>query len=137
MPLTTSEPFQPPLAVQDVALVLDHASVELAPAATVIGFAVRVTVGAELAASVTVALAVLIWSAAETAVMITVALAGMADGAVYKPLLEIVPLVESPSVMPSTCHETAVLDVLETVAVNCAVFPSCKDIEAGEMLTAT
>jgi hypothetical protein len=44
-PLIGSEPLQPPEAVHDVALVEDQVSVDLAPLATVLGFAVRVTAG--------------------------------------------------------------------------------------------
>jgi hypothetical protein len=42
-------PDQPPDAVHAVALVLAHVNVELAPRATVLGFALRVTVGAGVA----------------------------------------------------------------------------------------
>ncbi len=45
-PLVASEPLQPPDAVQAVAFVLDHVNVEPAPAATLVGFAVNVTVTA-------------------------------------------------------------------------------------------
>ncbi len=45
-PLTGLVPDQPPDAVHAVALVLAHVNVELAPLATVLGFALRVTVGA-------------------------------------------------------------------------------------------
>jgi hypothetical protein len=55
VPLVASAPVQPPLAVQEVALVLDQVRVELAPDAMVVGLADRVTVGA--GATVTVALA--------------------------------------------------------------------------------
>lgn len=57
MPLVASVPVQPPLAVQEVALVLDHVRVELLPDAMVVGLADRVTVGAGTAVTVTVALA--------------------------------------------------------------------------------
>ena len=46
VPLVVSAPVQPPEAVHDVALVLDHVNVELPPEAMVVGFAVSVTVGA-------------------------------------------------------------------------------------------
>jgi hypothetical protein len=45
-PLTAMLPDQPPDAVQAVALVLAQVNVELWPLATVLGFALRVTVGA-------------------------------------------------------------------------------------------
>jgi hypothetical protein len=46
VPLVASAPVQPPEAVHEVAFVLDHVNVELAPEAIVVGFAVSVTVGA-------------------------------------------------------------------------------------------
>ena len=45
-PLAGSAPLQPPVAAQEVALLEDHVKVEAAPLATVLGLAVRVTVGA-------------------------------------------------------------------------------------------
>jgi hypothetical protein len=45
-PATDLFPVQPPEAVQAVALVEPHVNVELAPLATVVGFALSVTVGA-------------------------------------------------------------------------------------------
>ncbi len=45
-PLAALVPDQAPEAVQEVALVADQASVELLPLATVLGLAVKVTVGA-------------------------------------------------------------------------------------------
>jgi hypothetical protein len=53
-PLTARLPLQPPLAVQDVALVADHVNVELPPAVIDDGLACKVTVGAA-ADAVTVA----------------------------------------------------------------------------------
>jgi hypothetical protein len=46
VPLVASEPPQPPVAEQDVALVDDQLRVEAAPFATVVGLADNVTVGA-------------------------------------------------------------------------------------------
>ena len=46
MPLTALVPDQAPEAVQAVAFVDDHVSLELLPLATVLGLAIRVTVGA-------------------------------------------------------------------------------------------
>ncbi len=54
VPLTASVPDQPPLAVQEVALVLDQVRIELLPEAIVVGLAVSVAVG--VGAIVTVAL---------------------------------------------------------------------------------
>jgi hypothetical protein len=45
-PLGAIVPFQPPDATQEVALVEDHVNVEVPPLVTVVGLAVRVTVGA-------------------------------------------------------------------------------------------
>lgn len=47
-------PLQPPEAVQLVAFVEDHASIELPPEFTVVGFALKVTVGAAALPTVTV-----------------------------------------------------------------------------------
>ena len=55
VPLIASAPVQPPLAVQEVAFVLDQVRVELAPEEMVVGLADSVTVGA--GATVTVVLA--------------------------------------------------------------------------------
>lgn len=54
VPVSPFEPLQPPEAVQEVALVLDHVSVEEAPDFTLLGVALSVTVGA-LLETVTVA----------------------------------------------------------------------------------
>ena len=58
-PLMASLPDQPPDAVQEVALVADHVKVELAPLATVLGFALSLTVAVGAAVTVTVA----VWTA--------------------------------------------------------------------------
>jgi hypothetical protein len=58
VPLGPCVPLQPPEAVQDVALVELHVSVEAAPLATEVGFAVNVTVGA--GTTVTMAVATLL-----------------------------------------------------------------------------
>ena len=55
VPLVAASPVQPPVAVHEVALVLDQVNIELAPDAIVVGLAVSVTVG--VGATVTVALA--------------------------------------------------------------------------------
>jgi hypothetical protein len=54
-PLMASLPDQPPEAVQAVALFADQLKVELAPLATVLGFALSVTVAVGAAVTVTVA----------------------------------------------------------------------------------
>jgi hypothetical protein len=45
VPLVACEPLQLPLAVQEVAFVDDHVRVVVAPSTTLVGLAVRVTVG--------------------------------------------------------------------------------------------
>src|SRR6266446_4662078 len=59
-------------------------------------------------------------SACAVAVTVTCAGFGTVAGAVYSPLLEMVPL-EAP---PAMLHVTAVFDVPVTVAVNCCVLPA-------------
>jgi hypothetical protein len=53
-PLTGWLPDHAPEAVQEVALVEDHVKMELPPLATVLGFALKVTVAACLGFTVTV-----------------------------------------------------------------------------------
>jgi hypothetical protein len=48
-PLVASLPFQPPEALQEVALLEDQVKVDLPPLLTVVGFALNVTVGAAFA----------------------------------------------------------------------------------------
>jgi hypothetical protein len=55
VPAAASVPLQPPDAVHDVALVELHVSVEVPPAGTLVGFAFKVAVGAEVTVTVTVA----------------------------------------------------------------------------------
>jgi hypothetical protein len=52
-----SVPDQEPLAVHEVEFVLDQVSVDVPPAATLVGFAVKVTVGVPAGRTVTVTLA--------------------------------------------------------------------------------
>jgi hypothetical protein len=52
--MVPSAPLQPPAAVQELALVEDHVSVDLAPLAMVFGLALKLTTGAG-AVTVTVA----------------------------------------------------------------------------------
>jgi hypothetical protein len=58
VPLVAIVPLQPPVAVHEVALVELHVSVDAAPLATEVGFAIKVTVGA--GTTVTVAVATLL-----------------------------------------------------------------------------
>jgi hypothetical protein len=83
--------------------------------------------------TVTAALAVLVESASLVAV--TVCEPAVA-GAVYSPLVEMVPAVELPPGTPSTDHCTPVLVVPVTVAVNCFVVLAVTLAEVGVMLTA-
>jgi len=62
-------------------------------------------------------------SAADTALTVTVAGAGRVAGAVYTPLLEILPTVELPPLIPLTSQVTAVFVVFSTAAVNAWVAP--------------
>lgn len=76
-------------------------------------------------------------SASETAVIVAVKVDETVDGAVYIPDEEIVPTVELPPLTPLTCHVTAVLDVLVTVALKAWLPPAFKDTLAGVTATAT
>jgi hypothetical protein len=44
VPLVASVPVQPPLAVQEVAFVLDQVNIELLPDAMVVGFATKLAI---------------------------------------------------------------------------------------------
>jgi hypothetical protein len=70
-------------------------------------------------------------------VTVTVPPAGTVAGAVYKPPVVIVPVVEFPPVAPFTCQVTAVFDVFVTVAVNCCVNPTCTLAVVGAIATVT
>ncbi len=70
--------------------------------------------------TVTVADADFVESACEVAVTVACGGFGTVAGAVYSPLLEMVPF-EAP---PATLQATAVFDVPVTVAVNCCVLPT-------------
>jgi hypothetical protein len=73
---------------------------------------------------VTVALAVADCTALETAVTVTVLGVGTAEGAVYKPVVLIVPWVESPPVTLLTCQMTETSVGPTTVARNCCDAPT-------------
>ena len=62
-------------------------------------------------------------SACDTAVMVKSAGVGTEAGAVYRPLLEMVPNSALPPEIPLTDQATVVLPVFETVALNCWVNP--------------
>jgi hypothetical protein len=77
------------------------------------------------------AVAIFVGCACEIAAMVTVAGEGMAAGAVYRPVASILPCVDSPPVVPLTCHVTAVLEVLVTAAVNFVVPETGTEVLAG------
>ena len=62
--------------------------------------------------------AVRLVSASDTTVTVAVRFEETVEGAVYIPAAEIVPTVEFPPATPLTCHVTAVLEVLVTMALN-------------------
>jgi hypothetical protein len=76
----------------------------------------KVTVGVVI---VTTAAAALVVSACEVAVMVCCTLAGITVGAVYSPLVLIVPIWAFPPTVWFTAQVTAVLVEPVTVAVNC------------------
>jgi len=84
------------------------------------------------AVTVTLALALLEESAALVAVTVWLP---AAEGAVYRPLAEMVPALLLPPATPSTDQLTVVLLLLLTVAENCTAPPAATVAEAGEMLT--
>jgi hypothetical protein len=86
--------------------------------------------------TVTVALAEFVETEALCAVTVT-ALVGAIEGALYKPVEEIVPTDKFPPTIPSTSQFTAVLVVPETVAVNCCESPTCTLALPGEIVTDT
>jgi len=71
------------------------------------------------AVTVSAAVADLVESAWAMAVTVTLAGLGTADGAVYRPEVEMVPCVESPPVTLLTCQVTSIFVEPVTVAVNC------------------
>jgi hypothetical protein len=68
-------------------------------------------------------------SACKTAVIVTFP---AAPGAVYRPVLVIVPVAALPPATPFTSHVTAVFDALAMLAVNCCGPPGATFAEAGE-----
>ena len=87
--------------------------------------------------TVTLALADLLVSAAESAVTLTVFGLGAVAGAVYRPLWLTVPIVLLPPTTSFTFQVTDTFVLPVTVAVNCCVFPSCKEAVVGEIVTVT
>jgi hypothetical protein len=92
-------------------------------------------VGAE-GMSWTLAGAVMDGSAWATAVTVTVDVEGRLAGATYNPLVEIVPTLASPPVVPFTCQVTPALLVFVTVAEKGAVAPSLTVAAVGLTVTA-
>jgi hypothetical protein len=86
------------------------------------------------AATLTVALAVFVES---TLLVVVTVCVPVVAGAVYSPLVLIVPDVELPPETPSTDHCTLMLVVPETVAANCLVPFTVTVAEVGLMATAT
>ena len=79
----------------------------------------------------------LLGSAWEVAVMVAKGGTGSTDGAVYRPVVEIVPQVVPAQSYPLMLQVTAVLLVPVTVDVNCCRAPTSTDTEPGETLTLT
>jgi hypothetical protein len=77
------------------------------------------------------AVATLVGCACETAAIVTDAGEGTDAGAVYRPVVSILPCVVSPPVTPLTCQITAVLEVLATEAVNFFVPETGTEVLAG------
>jgi hypothetical protein len=73
--------------------------------------------------------------ALDVASTITSAGLGIAAGAVYSPVSEIVPQALPVQPAPLMLQVTAVLEVPATVAVNCCSVPTTTSVEAGETLT--
>jgi len=86
---------------------------------------------------VTVAVADFVGSATDVAVTDTCGGLGTEDGAVYSPLMVIVPQVAPVQPLPATLHDTVEFVVPLTAAVNCWWPPirSCDDV--GEIETET
>ena len=83
------------------------------------------------------ATATLLGCACETAAMVTVDGEGTVAGALYKPVVSIVPWVASPPVTPLTCQMTAVSAVLATEAVNFCVPETGTKVFVGVTVIAT
>ena len=82
---------------------------------------------------VTVATPVFELSFSDVAIITTCAGVGTDTGAVYRPVLEIVPF----ALPPETVQVTAVLNVSSTVALNCCEFPITMFTPVGSTLTET
>src|SRR5580693_2372206 len=89
--------------------------------------------GCDVLVIVTVAVPVFVESFSDVAMITTCAGVGTVVGAVYKPVVEIVPF----ALPPDTVQVTAVLNVSCTVALNCCVFPITMFTPVGSTLTET
>ena len=89
--------------------------------------------GTDFVVIVTVAVPVFDVSFCDVAIITTCAGVGTVAGAVYSPVLEIVPF----ALPPATVHVTAVLNVSVTVALNCSVFPITTFTPVGSTVTPT
>src|SRR6202051_3053071 len=87
--------------------------------------------GVDVAVTVSAAVPDFIVSLCEIARTVTCAGLGTALGAVYSPVLEIVPF----ALPPTTLQLTALFDVSATVAVNCRAVPTTTFTPVGVMLT--
>ena len=87
--------------------------------------------------SVTMADAVTVLSALLDAVIVTVDGEGIALGAVYKPVSEIVPTLAFPPAMPLANHVTVLFEVPVTVTWNCCDWLSATLVCVGCKITVT
>jgi len=124
VPLIASAPVQPPLAVQDVAFVLDQVRVELPPEEMVVGLADSVTVGA---AGFTVTVAV--WVAAAPAAFVTVREYIVVTGGVTLTVCPLVTAMFPGAMTPVPLAKTAVK--LEELPVVIAAGLAVKLVMAG------
>ena len=124
VPLIASAPVQPPLAVQDVAFVLDQVRVELPPEEMAVGLADSVTVGA---AGFTVTVAV--WVAAAPAAFVTVREYIVVTGGVTLTVCPLVTAMFPGAMTPVPLAKTAVK--LEELPVVIAAGLAVKLVMAG------
>ena len=124
VPLIASAPVQPPLAVQEVAFVLDQVRVELPPEEMVVGLADSVTVGA---AGFTVTVAV--WVAAAPAAFVTVREYIVVTGGVTLTVCPLVTAMFPGAMTPVPLAKTAVK--LEELPVVIAAGLAVKLVMAG------
>ena len=124
VPLIASAPVQPPLAVQEVAFVLDQVRVELPPEEMAVGLADSVTVGA---AGFTVTVAV--WVAAAPAAFVTVREYIVVTGGVTLTVCPLVTAMFPGAMTPVPLAKTAVK--LEELPVVIAAGLAVKLVMAG------